>query len=85
MDESAEDLFSADPVFGEVDFPWQGVSVSGCELAEGPVRSRCVVVQQGTRTGNCGVQHAARCREPLGRWQMDQLAIDDGGGVIRGS
>jgi hypothetical protein len=31
------------------------------------------------------VQHGARCRELLGRWQMDQLAIDDGGGVIRGS
>ena len=36
--ESAEDLFSADPVLGEVDLRWPGVSLSGCELAEGAVR-----------------------------------------------
>ena len=46
VDEPAEDLFSADPVFGEVDFRWPGVSLSRCELAEGTVRSRRVVVQQ---------------------------------------
>jgi hypothetical protein len=42
--ESAEDLFSADPVLGEVDLRWRGVSLSRCELAEGPVRPRGVVV-----------------------------------------
>ncbi len=36
--ESAEDLSSADPVFGEVDLRWPGVSLSGWELAEGTVR-----------------------------------------------
>jgi hypothetical protein len=35
--ESAEDLFSADPVLSEVDLRWPGVSLSGCELAEGTV------------------------------------------------
>jgi hypothetical protein len=32
-----------------------------------------------------GVQDGVGRRESLGRWQLDQLAIDDGGGVIRGS
>ena len=44
--ESAEDLFSADPVLGEVDLRWPGVGLSGCELAEGTVRPGCVVVPQ---------------------------------------
>jgi hypothetical protein len=43
---SAEDLFSADPVLGEVDLRWPGVSPSGCELAEGTVGPGCGVVQQ---------------------------------------
>jgi len=42
--ESAEDLFSADPVLSEVDLGWPGVSLSGCELAEGAVRPGGVVV-----------------------------------------
>jgi hypothetical protein len=42
--ESAEDLFSADPVFGEIDLRWPGVSLSRCELAKGTVRPGCVVV-----------------------------------------
>src|ERR1035441_7055350 len=42
--ESAEDLFPADPVLGEVDLWWPGVSLSGCELAEGTVRPGGVVV-----------------------------------------
>src|SRR5207247_4497035 len=44
--ETAEDLFPADPVLGEVDLRWPGASLSGCELAKGSVRSGCVVVQQ---------------------------------------
>ena len=44
--ESAEDLFSADPVLGEVDLRWPRVSLSGCELAEGTVGPASVVVQQ---------------------------------------
>ena len=44
MCESAEDLFSAGPVLGEVDLRWRGVSLSWCELAKGPVRPRGVVV-----------------------------------------
>ena len=44
--ESAEDLFPADPVLGEVDLRWRGVSLSRCELAEGTVRPGCVVVAQ---------------------------------------
>jgi len=44
--ESAEDLFSADPVLGEVDLRWPGVSLSGRKLAEGTVRPGCVVVPQ---------------------------------------
>ena len=42
--ESAEDLFPADPVLGEVDLRWPGVSLSRCELAEGAVRPGGVVV-----------------------------------------
>ena len=42
--ESAEDLFPADPVLGEVDLRWPGVSLSGCELAEGTVRPAGVVM-----------------------------------------
>ena len=44
MRESAEDLFSADPVLGKVDLRWPGVSLSRCELAEGAVRPAGVVV-----------------------------------------
>ncbi len=44
--ESAEDLFSVDPVLGEVDLRWPGASLSGCELAEDTVGPGCVVVQQ---------------------------------------
>jgi hypothetical protein len=40
--EPAEDLLSADPMPGEVDLGWPGVSVSGCELAGGAVRPGCV-------------------------------------------
>ena len=46
MREPAEDLFSADPVLGEVDLRWPGGSLSGCELAEGTVRPGSVVVPQ---------------------------------------
>jgi hypothetical protein len=42
--ESAQDLFPADPVLSEVDLRWPGVSLSRCELAQGTVRSGCVVV-----------------------------------------
>ena len=35
--EPAEDLFSADPVLGEVNLSWPGVSLSGRELAQGAV------------------------------------------------
>src|SRR5438105_116027 len=42
--EPAEDLLSADPMPGEVDLGWPGVSLSGCKLAEGAVRPGCVVV-----------------------------------------
>jgi hypothetical protein len=44
--ESAEDLFPADPMPGEVDLRRPGVSLSGCELAEGPVWPDGVVVAQ---------------------------------------
>ena len=44
--ESAEDLFPSDPVLGQVDLRWPGVSLSRGELAEGTVRPGCVVVQQ---------------------------------------
>src|SRR2546423_1556340 len=44
--ESAEDLFSADPVVGEVDLPRSFVCLSRWELAEGTVRPGSVVVQQ---------------------------------------
>ena len=42
----ADDLLSADPVLGEVDLRWPGVSLNRCELAEGTVRLGCVVVAQ---------------------------------------
>ena len=44
--ESAEDLFPADPVLGEVDLRWPGGSLSRRELAKGTVRPGCVVMQQ---------------------------------------
>ncbi len=45
MGESAEDLFPADPVVGEVDrFGWSGADLGRGELAEGAVRPGCVVV-----------------------------------------
>jgi len=44
--ESAEDLFPADPVLGEVDLRWPGVSLSRCGLAEGTVRPGGVVMPQ---------------------------------------
>jgi hypothetical protein len=42
--ESVKDLFSADPVLGEVDLRWPGVSLSRWELAKGTVRPGRVVV-----------------------------------------
>jgi hypothetical protein len=42
--ESAEDLFPADPVLGEVDLRWSGVSLSWREQAKGTVRTGSVVV-----------------------------------------
>jgi hypothetical protein len=44
--ESAEDLFSADLVLGEVDLRWLGGSLGWRELAEGTVRPGGVVVPQ---------------------------------------
>ncbi len=46
MREPAEDLFPADPVLGEVDLRWPGMSSSRCELAKSAVRPRGVVVPQ---------------------------------------
>jgi hypothetical protein len=43
--ESAKDLFPADPVLGEVDLGWPGVSLSRWELAKGTVRPGRVVVR----------------------------------------
>ena len=42
--ESAEDLFSADPVLGEVDLRWPGAGLSRWKLAEGAVRPGGVVM-----------------------------------------
>ena len=42
--ESAEDLFPADPVLGEVDRLRPGAGLSGCELAEGALRPGGVVM-----------------------------------------
>jgi hypothetical protein len=42
--ESAKDLSSADPMLGEVDLGWPGVSLSRWELAKGTVRPGRVVV-----------------------------------------
>lgn len=47
MRESAGDLLSADPVLGEVDLRWPGVSLSRCQLAKRTVRPGCVVVAPG--------------------------------------
>jgi hypothetical protein len=44
--EAAEDLLSADPVLGEVDLRWPGVSLSRWQLAQGAVRPGCVAVDQ---------------------------------------
>jgi hypothetical protein len=39
-------LFPEDPVLGEIDFRWPGVSLSRCELAAGLVCPGCVAVLQ---------------------------------------
>jgi hypothetical protein len=44
--ESAEDLFSADLVLGEVDLRWPGVRLGRWQLAQGTVWPGGVVVQQ---------------------------------------
>ena len=44
--EPAGDLFSADPVLGEVDRRWLGVSLSRRQLAQGAVRPGRVAVPQ---------------------------------------
>jgi hypothetical protein len=44
--ESAEDLFSSDPVLGEVDLRWAHVGLVWCELAKGTVRPGSVVMLQ---------------------------------------
>ena len=44
--EAAEDLFSAEPVLGEVDLRWPGVSLSRWQLAQGAMRAGGVVVDQ---------------------------------------
>ena len=46
VDEAAEGLPSADPVLGEVDLRWPGVSLCRWQLAQGAVRPRCVVAGQ---------------------------------------
>jgi hypothetical protein len=43
--EPAKDLFPADPVLGEVDLRWLGMSLSRWELAKGTVRPGRVVVR----------------------------------------
>src|ERR1039457_7479843 len=44
--ESAEDLFPAYLVLGEVDLRWPAAGLSRCELAEGTVRPGAVVMRQ---------------------------------------
>ena len=44
--ESAEDLFSSDPVLGEVDLRWAHVGLVWCELAKGTVRPGSVLMLQ---------------------------------------
>ena len=44
--ESAEDLFPAYLVLGEVDLRWPAAGLSRCELAEGTVRPGAVVMPQ---------------------------------------
>ena len=75
VDEPAKDLFSADPVLGEVDLRWPGGSLSRRELAEGTVRPGCVVMQQvlsqhpaqvvGARDVSC---QAGSWRRPITRY-----------------
>jgi hypothetical protein len=72
--DSAEDLFSADPVLGEVDLRWPGVSLSRRELAKGTVRPGRVVVAQvrGQHLAQMELIHA-----------IDAEAATDGIYVIR--
>ena len=44
MREPAEDLFSADPILGEVDLRWPRARLSRRELAKGAMRPGGVVV-----------------------------------------
>ena len=46
---SAEDLFSADPVVGEIDLRWSAAGLSRCKLAKGSVRPGGVVVRKVLR------------------------------------
>ena len=51
---SAEDLFPADPVLGEVDLRWPGAGLSRRELAEGTVRPGSVLIAQHQEFGILG-------------------------------
>ena len=51
---SAEDLFPADPVLGEVDLRWPGAGLSRRELAEGTVRPGSVLMAQHQEFGILG-------------------------------
>ena len=76
--EPAKDLFSADPVLGEVDLRRLGVGLSGCELAEAAVGPGCVVAQQvlGQHLGRwCSLtisnrSNCSRRRVPMSLSQM---------------
>jgi hypothetical protein len=69
--ESAEDLFPAGPVLGEVDLRWPGGSLSRCELANGTVRPGGVVVAQA-----CG-QHLAQVMLTDDQQPVEELAAQD--------
>ena len=72
--ESAENLFAADPVLGEVDRLWRlSLSLSWCELVEATVRPGCVVVLKVV------VQHPAQVVLVNDQQQVEELPAQAAG------
>jgi hypothetical protein len=61
--ESAEDLFPADLVLGEVDLRGPAVSLSRCEPAQGAVRTACCNAAVFGQLGRGARDVSAVCRE----------------------
>ena len=80
MGESAEDLFPADPVVGEVDRSgWPGVGLRRGELAKSTVRPGGVVMPQvlGQHPAQLTIRSRSRSSRRRVPMILSQIALDD--------